>query len=153
MSVKIPLFDESSDGGAEEYIFQPDTLSVSPLFAYCATPHPVQQAKWDIPLIEKMVLGVKSRFDSNGQPPHRQPSARDKAYNPASSAIFVVDCEMFLTMKTAEIQEIHRHRHILVTGVKSTSKQICFGVDGLQMLADVDSPVDIQCKLIILPPS
>lgn len=104
----------------------------------------------DIPLIEKLVQHIKSRFDSNGQPPHRQPAASQIAFND-HSAIFVVDLKVLKNMEPAVIQEIHRYRHILVTGV-DPGRPVLFDIPGLQKLADIDQEVDIQCISIPSPP-
>lgn len=102
------------------------------------------QAKFDIPLVQKLSRMVQSRYDEDGRPPHRQPAAYDRAYN-AHSDIFSVDCKTWNAMSPKEMHNIHRYRHILVTKVDA-GKQMEFNADGLGMLADVDShPVDIQC--------
>lgn len=46
-------------------------------------------------------------------------------------------------MTALEIQEVHRHRHILVTGVDA-GRPVHFDEDGLQILADLDTKVYVQ---------
>lgn len=58
-------------------------------------------------------------------------------------AYFVVDYKSFNKMSPSQIQEVHRDRHILVTGVDS-GRPIHFDAEGLQMLSDIDSDVYIQ---------
>lgn len=86
---------------------------------------------------------VKSKFDEEGRPPHWQAAASQPALAGASSSIFVVDRQRFLKMSAMEIRDVHRHRHILVTGVDS-GRPTKFDDDGLQMLADLDAEVSIQ---------
>lgn len=89
-----------------------------------------------------MVDIVESRFDKQGRPPHLQPAASQEDMNPDSD-IFVVDHERFCKMTTAAIHAVHRHRHILVTGIPN-SRPLHFDVNGLQKLADIDSEVYVQ---------
>lgn len=99
-----------------------------------------------------MVRMVESKFDEDGQPPHRWPSASNKTYD-GKSRIFAVTSEEFNAMTTAEIHAIHRHRHILVTGV-AVGTPVDFDADGLGMLADVDFlPVEIQRAWSFFQPS
>ena len=56
----------------------------------------------------------------DGRPPHHHPSARERSYdpeNPPPSCIFVCKSEDLNTISSEDIQEVYRHRHILVTGV------------------------------------
>lgn len=109
------------------------------------TDHP-RQAKFDIKLVKKLVRMVKSKFDEAGLPPHWQAAASNSALDNASSSIFVVEAERFLRMSAMEIQNVHRYRHILVTGVDS-GRLTQFDGEGLQMLADLDAEVWVQRTL------
>lgn len=86
---------------------------------------------------------VQSKAGGAGHPPHWQPAASQSALSSGCSSIFVVDCNTFKQMSPLQIQEVHRHRHILVTGVDS-GRPIQFDEQGLEMLADVDAEVQIQ---------
>lgn len=86
---------------------------------------------------------VEGRFQGDGRPPHHQPEASRKKFD-GGSAIFTVDCKDFTAMDPAEIQAIHRHRHILVTGV-DPGRRTQFDAEGLQKLRDIDAVVQIQC--------
>lgn len=102
------------------------------------------QAQFDLGLVEKLSGMAEERFDEHGRPPHRQPAAHDKAYTGASD-IFSVDCKVWNAMPPKEMHAIHRHRHVLITGV-DVGKTVEFDAEGLAMLADVDSHVvEIQC--------
>lgn len=46
-------------------------------------------------------------------------------------------------MSPSQIQEVHRHRHIVVTNVDN-GRPIQFNEDGLEMLGDIDAEVQIQ---------
>lgn len=142
-SVLVPLFDEMTHQGPIEYNFQPDAKSVSPVLRlHNYTDHP-PQAKFDIDLVEKLVGMVKDKYDEVGHPPHWQPAASDPTLQEGCSSIFVVDYKSFNKMSPSQIQEVHRDRHILVTGVDS-GRPIHFDAEGLQMLSDIDSDVYIQ---------
>lgn len=102
----------------------------------------------DIPLIQNIVNIVRSTFDSNGQPPHRQPAAKDPALGTHhASSIFVTDRKAFNAMPSAQKQPIFRDRHILVTGLDS-GQRILFDEAGLETLEELDTPVSLQCTLI-----
>lgn len=104
----------------------------------------------DIPLVQNIVNIVRSKFDSNGQPPHRQPAAKDPALGPNhTSSIFVIDSKGYNSMPATQKQAIFRHRHILVTGVDN-GQRMHFDQAGLETLADLDSPVSLQCMWIFL---
>lgn len=104
------------------------------------------KAKFDVPLVEKLVRMVKSKF-IGGQPPHWQPAASKTALEDTTSSIFTVTRSEFEQMTPLAIQHIYRYRHILVTGMEG-GRPIRFDEDGLQMLGDLDEWVSIQCKSI-----
>lgn len=107
------------------------------------------QAKTDVPMVEKLVGMVRSKF-INGQPPHWQPAASNPDLGPeAVSSIFRVDCRKFNAMTPYQIQHVFRDRHILVTGVDN-GRPVSFDAEGLETLADLDEKVSLQCKPIHL---
>lgn len=101
----------------------------------------------DIKMLQNVVDIVRSGFDSNGQPPHRQPAASEPALgNDHASSIFVVNHKEFNVMPSAQKQAIFRHRHILVRGIEPEHRTQ-FDATGLEALEDLDSPVSLQCLL------
>lgn len=86
---------------------------------------------------------LASSFGVDGQPPHRLPSSSDEDFT-GSSRFFVVDCKEFNGMDPKLIQDIFRHRHIVVTDVDA-GKRVEFNARGLSMLAPLDQLVPIQC--------
>lgn len=103
----------------------------------------------DIPLVEKLVRMVTSKY-VDGKPPHWQEGASRTTLGDTTSTIFVVDLRDFLKMTDMEIKEVYRYRHILVTGIQP-GRVIKFDEDGLEILADLDDEVSIQ--RMSLPPS
>jgi hypothetical protein len=81
----------------------------------------------------------------DGLPPHLHPSARSKEYTPGASSIFVVDLEDFRSMTAQEVQEVFRHRHILVR--KSPIETTGFNLDALEMLGSLTTKVPMQGRL------
>lgn len=102
----------------------------------------------DIPLVEKLVRMVRSGFDANGQPPHRQLPATATTVGPETNSMFFrVDCKTYNSMTATQKQEIIRDRNIIVTGVDH-GRHIEFDADGLETLADLDAKVSFQCMFI-----
>jgi hypothetical protein len=75
----------------------------------------------DYPLFKSIDKSVKSLF-KNGQPLHHLISAKSREYDPASSKFFVTNNEELDQMSPQEVQDIFRHRHILVPGKSSGKK-------------------------------
>jgi hypothetical protein len=82
------------------------------------------------------------RHVTGGVPPHRQPSARDRKLQKGQSSIFVVEWSDFNEMDAKEIQDIYRHRHILV--VNWPEKTLKFDREGLSWLGPMKKAVDFQ---------
>jgi hypothetical protein len=78
----------------------------------------------------------------DGVPPHRHPSAREVTYDPAASCVFVVEWHRFKSMNASTIQEIFRHRHILV--LNSPIETVEFDREGLETLGSLSSIRSVQ---------
>lgn len=68
-----------------------------------------------------------------------------QTYDPSEryvSSIFVVNCDTFKKMTTAEIHAIFRHRHILVEGVETSEME--FDLEGLGSLGSITLPRSMQ---------
>jgi hypothetical protein len=72
----------------------------------------------------------------NGMPKHRLPSAHSKEYDPAASAVFVVEWAEFEKLSKPQVQDIFRHRHILV--INSPTSTLNFDEVGLSTLSALD---------------
>lgn len=93
---------------------------------------------------------LEDTLDEEGQPPHRHPSSYNKEFT-GQSRFFIVDCKEFNAMDPQLIQDIFRHRHILVLDVDS-GKRVDFNARGLSMLAPLDQLVPIQCLCLLTHP-
>ena len=83
------------------------------------------------------------------RPRYHHPSARDPLCQDASaSSIFVVEYEDFSTLDPFLVQEIFRHRHILVTGVPHENME--FNEHGLSYLGSIYRPIEIQGEAMSL---
>lgn len=100
------------------------------------------QAKLDVPLLTK-IAGMLQDMYEDGLPRHWNEASSDPILHEGASSLFRIDCKKFNQMSPSQIQEVHRHRHLLVTGLDS-GRQVNFDADGLQMLADIDAEVFIQ---------
>ena len=83
----------------------------------------------------------------DGRPLSQLPSAHSPSYDPSKqniSSIFMVDCRMFKKMSPAVIQDIFRHRHILVQDVET--EEMAFDLAGLASLGSIRLPCFIQGK-------
>jgi hypothetical protein len=89
---------------------------------------------------------VTSQYQ-NGKPPHHLKSAKSPKYDPNVSQFFVVSQEELAAMSGKEIQEIFRHRHILVPG---HSTDIDFDQNGLSKLGGLKTKRQIQGEHIKL---
>jgi hypothetical protein len=78
----------------------------------------------------------------NGVPQHRLASASSKEYDANASQIFVADWATFETMSDSEIQDVFRHRHILVRN--GPVKTVNWDLEGLSMLGPLDGMMDFQ---------
>jgi hypothetical protein len=63
-------------------------------------------------------------------------------YDPDGSSIFLADYSTFLSMSAAQIQDVFRHRHILVSDVPTEKME--FDLEGLSSLGSLSRPVSIQ---------
>lgn len=79
---------------------------------------------------------------TDGLPPHLLPSARKKEYTPEASSIFVVDFDDFKSMTAQEVQDIFRHRHILVRNGPVETRP--FNLESLEMLGSLTTKVSMQ---------
>lgn len=102
-----------------------------------------RQAPLDLPLLKKLLASVQKNYGPDNIPPHHRDEARSIDFEYGQSRIFVVNYKYFVTMSPFLIQRIHRQRHILVLDVEQ-GKKIQFNEDGLNILAPLDEPVQLQ---------
>jgi hypothetical protein len=79
------------------------------------------QFKTDSALFKGVDKSVKGLYHES-KPLHHLPSARSREYSPGASEFFVTTDEELKAMSPQEVQDIMRHRHILVPG-KPTGKK------------------------------
>jgi hypothetical protein len=75
----------------------------------------------DNTLFKSVEQSVRSLF-KNGKPLHHLPSAKSRQYHQDASKFFIVSKEELEMMSAYEVQNIFRHRHILVPGKQSGKK-------------------------------
>jgi hypothetical protein len=95
-------------------------------------------------LLTEVQASIESNY-SNGRPLSQLQSARSTSYDPSQgnvSSIFVVDCPTFKKMSPSVVQEIFRHRHILVQGVETD--EVAFDLAGLASLGSISLPRFMQ---------
>lgn len=105
----------------------------------------VLKALYDLKLLQRISDMVTQGFGTEDVPPHRLPSSSNLMFD-GNSKIFVIDHDAFIEMEPETIQDIFRHRNILVTGVKD-GKRVEFNARGLSLLAPLDQPIQIQCEI------
>jgi hypothetical protein len=76
-----------------------------------------------------------------GRPLHHLPSARSPEFDQDASCVFVIEYDLFRKMAPQAIQDVFRHRHILVLGVPF--EEAYFDEDSLAIFGDIDRPRDI----------
>lgn len=106
-----------------------------------------KQAEIEDALLKEVIESMESRYDQDGRPPHHQPSAREIEYDPEGSKIFVCEYERFLNLSTGVIQDIFRHRHILVVNVP-VEEPVHFDASGLMNLGSLENERQVQGKFI-----
>jgi hypothetical protein len=102
------------------------------------------------------MIEMVERTYVQGVPKHRLPEARSLDYNPSASAIFVVAWADFVKMSSEAIQDVFRHRHILVQN--TPQEPLEFDEAGLESLAPLQqkcqfqgaSPLSISCFNLII---
>jgi hypothetical protein len=136
----VDLFDGA--GSRLEHKFYPVEANVwnSLLSNYNTTDVHVQASK-EFTVLKAIQAAVESRF-INGVPPHRSPSARSVEYNPNGSSIYIVDWTEFQTLAPRQVQDIFRHRHILLRNAPVERGE--FTLEGLEMLGSVTRQVSLQ---------
>ena len=78
----------------------------------------------------------------DGKPLHYLDSARSLQYDRKASQFFVTTEEDFAKLKGTEIQEIFRHRHILIPG--TAPDDFGFNREGLKALGSLTARRQIQ---------
>jgi hypothetical protein len=80
-----------------------------------------------------------------GTPPHRLAPSRSLEYDPSASSIYVVEYDDFALLDPRVIQNIFRHRHILVRN--SPQKILEFDREGLSTLGPTNKLFYFQGEL------
>jgi hypothetical protein len=85
-----------------------------------------------------------------GKPLHHLVSAKSKAYDPNASKFFVTTTEEFEKLQGHEVQDIMRHRNILIKGVPPQG--VRFDRRGLAAMGSLTANRQIQGGFYILHP-
>jgi hypothetical protein len=101
----------------------------------------VLQAELEYGRIREVQASVEARYD-NLRPLHHHPSARQLEFDRKASVFFVANYEDYLKLSASQVQEIFRHRHIVVYDVPTEDME--FDRDGLSSLGSLTQPMDIQ---------
>jgi hypothetical protein len=145
------MYDGDPAHSVVKYEFRATKASVS--FATCAIFSGILltlqfQAAVEHRLLAEVFEMVQANY-VQGRAPHRLHTARSKTYDPRVSSIFVTQWASFKAMSAREIQEIFRHRHILV--LDAPVEQLNFDRDGLETLGSLHLSRTVQGKLRTFP--
>jgi hypothetical protein len=102
------------------------------------------QAKNEVALLNNIQTNIQGNY-KDGRPLHLLPSARSLECVPEASSIFVIEHGDFCSMDPQRIQDIFRHRHILVLGVPR-EEELSFDEGTLSLFGDIDRPREITGK-------
>jgi len=97
--------------------------------------------KLEYPLFSAIQKSVESLYQ-DGWPPHHLDSARSLEYDPNGSDFYVTTHEEFAKLKATQIQEIFRHRHIIIPG--RPLEDFKFDRDGLKAVGSLTARRQIQ---------
>jgi hypothetical protein len=100
--------------------------------------------EFELDTFKEMQDGVEKLYH-NHRPRHHLPSARDLEWHPddpTQSSVFVTDFVDFDEMEPATIQDIFRHRHILVLNMPFKGTK--FSLAALSQLRDIQTPIQMQ---------
>jgi hypothetical protein len=104
------------------------------------------QAQVEYDILRNIQASVKGMY-KNGKPLHHLDSARSTVYSSDSSNFFVTTMEDFQRLTAHEVQEIFRHRHILIPG--TPPKNVKFDRAGLSNLSSLTAKREIQGEFFI----
>ena len=103
------------------------------------------QATLEYHALNEIQNNILSHF-VDGLPPHRHPSALRREYDPEASSIFVCKWDDFRQYKASDVQEIFRHRHILVRN--GPVETVDFDLEGLEILGSLSAEVSLQGRIV-----
>jgi hypothetical protein len=106
----------------------------------------IAQAAIEYALLADIHKNIESQYQSD-RPPHHQPNATMQEYRPEASQFFVTTAEIFGKLGGEDIQEIFRHRHIVISG--SSSEGLRFDHHGLASLGSLDAFREIQGRKFV----
>ena len=145
------MYDGDPEHSVVKYEFRATKASVS--CATCAILSGiVLTVKLQAAVEHRLLAEVFEMVQANyvqGRPLHHLPTARSKTYDPSGSSIFVTPWASFKAMSVKEIQDVFRHRHILV--LDAPVEQVKFDRDGLETLGSLHLSRTVQGKPRIFP--
>jgi hypothetical protein len=141
----VGMFDGDISHQASMHTFFAPESTVSLTSAVGITLTNDIQATLEYRVLNEIQKNVLSRF-VDGLPPHRHPSALRREYDPEASSIFVCKWDDFKQYKASDVQEIFRHRHILVHN--GPVETVDFDLEGLEILGSLSAEVSLQGRIV-----
>lgn len=80
----------------------------------------------------------------DGKPRHHLPSARNPTFEPGASIFFVVEHSDFIKLTIREVQDIARHRNIVIRNIPQ--RHFDWGRETLSELGSITQSRDVQGK-------
>jgi hypothetical protein len=145
-SVQIKIWDAGIiKNPATIYTHITTNISVCPFYQQIRCVYLNQfQARYEYPVLTK-ILDMVERSYEKGVPKHHLETARSLQLSPNASSVFVVTWDDFLNIPSRQVQDIFRHRHILVT--KTPIPTLKFDEEGLSTLAPLQQKCFFQGSL------
>ena len=114
----------------------------------------MEQGFQEYPVLRDIIEMVEEGY-VNRVPKHHFPAARSPIFDPKGSAIYITSWADFMKMASTDVQQIFRHRHILVTNTPVTP--LNFDEEGLSTLGPLhqkcvfqgESCIALQVNLLI----
>ena len=121
--VQVKLFRASPATAPLEYEFRAweQTVSQSPLYVHTSNVS-VQKAKIEHELLRRTMEIVERNYKDN-LPPHHLPEAQKITFSNQCSRIFVTNPKKLHKLTPTQVQDIFRHRHILIVGLESPNSR------------------------------
>lgn len=101
----------------------------------------IQQAEVEYKILEQVQDLVESHY-IDGRPRHHLPSARNVVMESGASIFFIVEFPDFVEMEIQTIQDVFRHRNIVVRNVPQRDFQWC--LETLSLVGGLYQSRDIQ---------
>jgi len=101
----------------------------------------MQKAQVEYEILQRVQNLVESHY-VDGRPRHHLPSARSLVREPGASMFFIVEFADFVKMSTQTIQDVFRHRNIIVRNFPQ--RRFEWSLDTLSLVGELYQGRDIQ---------